>query len=198
MRRLLVILLFTLSLTGFSQFDLTNQFGFGINVPVIVAARDFPPFPIVQLDFKHEFYFGTRNPSIDKSMEVRLGLGFVAFPSTSLYILNLGIQRSFVETQYLHALGVDLIGFALPHVPRLFADKIFGTIGTGTGNGVGIGIFYKFGRSLSKNLSITTEIGGMISYDHYGASYGGPIMWESGYTLNAGLYRGNISLNYHF
>lgn len=197
MRKLLLFSAFFIPSISFAQFNSKNQLGVGLNIPTMVAARDFLPFPIVQFDYKHEFFFGTRNPNVEKSMELRIGFGVSSFLSKSFYMLNVGFQSSFVQTQYLHAWGCDFLGYDL-NVRRNLAEKVLGTTGTGKGNGMGMGLFYKFGRSMGKSFSITTEIGVAATYDYYSASYGGPVMWESGYTPNVGLYRGNISLNYHF
>lgn len=194
---ILTIFILVSSLLNFAQFNYSNQFGIGVNMPVLIAVRDYPPIPMVQLDFIHEFYFETRDPSIDKSIELRVGIGAMAFASTSLYMLNLGVQRSYSGIYYTHAFGLDLIAYMV-QVPRAFADRIFGIAGTGKGNGAGIGLLYRLGRSIGEHWSVTTEIGGMITMDTYAASYTGPAVWESGYTPNIGLYRGNISLNYHF
>lgn len=197
MRKIFLIGLLVSPLIHFAQFDLTNQFGIGVNVPVLIAVRDYPPIPMVQLDFSHEMYFKTRDPNIVKSTELRIGAGAMYLGSTYLYMFNLGLQKSLVETDYLHAVGVDLIGYMV-QVPRAFADRIFGIAGVGKGNGAGVGVFYKFGRRLSSHWSITTEIGGMVTMDYYEATFYGPVVWKSAYTPNLGLYRGNISLNYHF
>ncbi|MCC6691526.1 MAG: hypothetical protein IT235_08350 [Bacteroidia bacterium] len=180
-----------------AQFESLNAIGVGINVPAITAIRDIAPFPSFQIDYKHEFYFGTRNPSVDKSIETRFGISALNFPSTWLYMGNIGVQRSLVETYFLHAVGIDFIGFMF-EAPRVFGDKIFKIVGTGKGKGVGAGVFYKFGYSLSKNISATAEVGAMFAYDYYAVSYGGPTMWSGGYSPNVALYRANVSLNYHF
>lgn len=191
------VLLFLSPLFNFAQFDYNNQVSIGGNLPILIAARDYPPFPIVQIDLMHEFYFQTRNPGIVKSIETRLGFGAMAFPSVSLYMINLGAQRTFSGVYYVNGFGADLIAYMV-QVPRLFADRIFGIAGVGKGNGYGLGFFYKFGRRISEHMSITTEIGGAVTMDYYEATFTGPVVWKSAYTPNLALYRGTISMNYHF
>lgn len=198
MRKLVFFIVLLLSpLFYFAQFDYSNQISIGGNAPILIAVREYPPFPIVQLDFMHEFYFQTRNPGIVKSIETRLGIGAMAFPSVSLYMINLGAQRTYSGIYYVNGFGADLIAYKV-QMPRLFADRIFGIAGIGKGNGYGLGFFYKFGRRISEHMSITTEIGGAVTMDYYEATFTGPVVWKSSYTPNLALYRGTISMNYHF
>lgn len=189
-------LILFLPLSVFAQFDNRNEIGVGVNVPALVAIREYIPFPIAQIDYKHEFYFKTRNPNIDKSTELRIGFGGMSLPSSYLYMLNLGWQNSFVETKYLQAIGIDVLAYT-QQTQRTTA-KIFDTATLGKGQGAGIGFFYKTGRSLGRHFSLTLELGVMGSIDNYTVFFNGPAFYNSGYTPNVGIYRANLSLNYHF
>ena len=177
MRRVIFVsLYFFFCSLGFAQFNYSNNIGVGINVPVLISAFDYIPLPIVQVDYRHEFYFSSRRSNLERSVELRVGVGGMAMLSRYTYMANLGFQYSFVETQYLQALGADLVGFMM-QVPRA-RDQIFDISGIGKGQGAGVGVFYKFGRRLSEHWSITTEVGAMFTMDNYSVSYLGYTVWR--------------------
>jgi hypothetical protein len=182
---------------GFSQFNYPNNFGVGVNLPVLLSVYGLPLTPALQLDYRHEFMMRTRRYYVDKSWELRAGLDACVLPRTYLYMANLGFQYSYNQSDYLQAWGLDLLGFmtAFP----LNTEVILGIHPTGQGQGYGLGAFYKFGRRISDRWSVTAEVGMAATMDNYTVWYfHDASVWHVGFTPNFALYRGNLSVNYHF
>ncbi len=197
MNKLLFYWIVLFPLAGLAQFNFINEFGAGLNLPILNPLHNASPVPALQLDYWHEFYSKTHYVHVEKSIETRIGLTFTDLSSNSLYMFNVGIQDSYRRDNYLLAFGADLVGF-ISQSSKISGEFIGMKKGGTFGQGDGLGIFYKFGRRLNDSWSITAELGGLVYLGNFYTYTGGPIVWRINTAPSIGLYRGNISLDYHF
>jgi len=191
------LFLFLIPECSFSQFTYLNELGIGINVPVLDPLHATPVVPALQLDFRHEFYHKTNYTFVDKSIEARIGFDYTNFSGNLLYMFNIGLQDSYRTDNYLLAFGGDLVGFLFQSdkIPGKFIDV---NNGGRFGQGNGIGLFYKLGKRLNDSWSVTGEIGPLVYIGNFYTYRSGPIIWRESIPPSIGLYRANVSLNYHF
>jgi len=186
---------FLFSFCCFAQYDL-NEVGLGANVSFFNAFYNSTPVPVMQLDYKHEFYYKTKNFPHDRSVETRIGFSYSDFKPNSLYLVNIGLQNSYVNNEYLMAYGAEVVGFVFQS--SRIPGKVLRVERGGTfGEGIGPGLFYKLGKRLNKYWSVNAEAGILVYSGNFYSWSTGELTWKCGYP-SFGLYKTGVSVNYIF